>query len=333
MNVIYKTIPSHTEENVVLDRVLEIFFMIDMNKSIFSPENIILFNITEQIVEPVTYEYNRRILAVTPTQKLKPKNQYQLQLVGGEKGLKDITGRMMADTYEVEFFTKDIESIKPPLILSPTDVTVIRELATFRLEDNMDADYYDLQISESNTFQNLVWPVNGEKVYRTTDTIVTPDVAYSNGLYYARVRSIGKGETSSWSDIMRFFYDSVPIIELPQEEPMPDEVVPEPVPTTEDPVVILQQSRKVVLQANSQRQEEDQLSKLQGVFTNKEVDASTNLRVKSATPKDKSVHNNVNTFNNMIVTGNHKQIIVEFTEDIDLASISKLTAYVLSERN
>jgi hypothetical protein len=335
MNVVYKTIPVHTEENVTLDQALEIYFMIDMNKNTFRPENIILFNVTEQVVEPVDFEYNRRVLKVKSVSNLKAKNRYQLQLVGGEKGLKDITGRMMADTYELEFFTKDIESLKPPVILSPTDVSVVSKAATFELEPNLEVDYYELQISKSNTFQNLEWPTNGEKVYRTSEVSVTPDVPYATGLYYMRVRSVGfDGQISAWSDSIRFFYDGAPIIHEPEDPQMPDEIVTE---TPTEGEVVVPQARKVILQAMSQLQETNQLSKLQDVFSAKAGETLTSFTVRSATPKDKSVNNNVVTFNNMVATGNRKKIIVEFSENIDPATVNPdgkaLTAYVLSERN
>lgn len=326
MNVIYKTLPRHTEESIPLDQVLEVYFMVDINKNTFTPDSVILFNITEQIVEPVTFDYNRRVLKVQPIGKLGPNNHYQLQLIGGIKGLKDITGRSMAQTFELEFVTKDVESIKPPKILSPTDVSVVRTAATFQLEPNLDADYYELQISKSNTFHHLVWPTNGERVYRTPEVTVTPDVPYETGLYYMRVRSVGfQGEISSWSESIRYFYEGAPIIRVPEEEPMPDEEEPEE-------EVVTAQSQRVILQTRSQLKE-DQLTNLQNVFSAKAGETLTSLRVKSSSPKDKSVNNNVANFNSVLANGNQKKIVIEFTEDIDPATVSKLTAYILSERN
>lgn len=329
MNVIYKTLPRHTEENIALDQVLEIYFMVDINKNTFTLDNVILFNISEQLVEPVTFDYNRRVLKVKPVGKLGSNNHYQLQLIGGPKGIKDITGRSMAQTFELEFTTKDTESIKPPRVLSPADVSVVREAATIQLEPNKNADYYEIQISKSNTFHHLIWPTNGEKVYSTPEITVTPDIPYETGLYYMRVRSVGdKGELSSWSDAIRFFYEGAPIIRVPEEEPMPDEAIPEE--TEEETVTV--QSKRVILQTKSQPTE-DQLTKLQNVFSAKAGETLTSLRVKASSPKDKSVNNNVANFNSVLGNGNQKKIVIEFTEDIDPATVSKLTAYILSERN
>jgi hypothetical protein len=326
MNVVYKTIPRHTEENIPLDQVIEIYFMIDMNKHSMRPENIILFNLTEQVVEPVTFEYSRRVLKVHPVHKLKPTNHYQLQLVGGESGLKDITGRFMAETYEVEFCTKDVENIKPPKILSPTDLSVVREAATFELEPSLNADYYELQVSKSNTFQNLVWPTNGEKVYQTSEIRVTPDIPYETGTYYMRVRAVAlDGTASAWSPVIRFYYDGAPIIREPEEEPIPDETIPTQPESSGEETVSTQSVRKVILQSMSRlEQTPNQLSQLQKVFSAKADTTLTGLYVKSATPKDKSVNNPL---------ANMKQIVIEFTDNIDPNSVTSTTCYVLAERN
>lgn len=336
MNVIYKTSPTHTEDKVVLDKVIEIYFMIDMNKNTFKSETIILFNLTEQIVEPVSFEYVRRMLKIRPIGKLKPNNHYQLQLLGGEKGLRDITNRMMAQTYEVEFYTKSTEAIKPPKILSPTDLSMVREAAIVQLESLSDVDYYELQISKSNTFHNLVWPLNGEKVYRTPEVHVIPNIAYETGTYYLRVRSVDfEGKASWWSPVIRYHYDGAPIIITPPEEPIPTEPTPtEPTPAPTEGEIVTQSARKVVLKAMSRlKSNPDQLSKLQNIFSTKEVTTPTDLYVKSSSPKDKSVNNNVSKFNDIRENMNKRQIVIELTDVIDKGTVNSLTCYVLSERN
>lgn len=323
MKVIYKTLPQHTEKKVPLDQVIEVYFMIDINKQSMRDEHIILLNLTEQIVEPVRYEYNRRILKVTPVSKLLPNNHYQLQIVGGEKGIKDITGRMMAQTHEVEFYTKDVEGIKPPKVLSPTDLSSVREAVQFELEPSVNADYYEIQISKSNTFHNLVWPLNGEKVYQTAEVKVIPDIAYQTGQYHMRVRSVGNdGLQSSWSPTIRYYYDGAPIIKEPEEQPMPDEVEVIEEPTTGEEATV--QSGRVVLKASTHLQQPSQLQQLQNTFSAKAGESLTGLYVKSATPKDNSINNALT---------NIKTIVIEFTDDIDPASINKDTCYVLTERN
>lgn len=319
MNTIFKTIPRHTEEQVALDQQIEIHFMVDVNKSTFRSENIILFNMKEQQVEPVEFSYNRRILKVTPKQKLMANSHYQLHLLGGEKGIADITGRIMAQTYEVEFRTKDTDAIKPPVVLAPTDVSEVRGAVEFILKDVEGAAYYELQISRSNAFHNLVWPPSDEKVYRVEQTEVTPKVAYQTGLHYMRVRSVGiEGERSSWSDSIRFFFDNTPSFEEAAEEAV---------------IKVQPAVRQVFLQAASCKQPDNQLSQLQNAFSMKEEQFATRLSIKSSKPKDKSVNTLAAPFNSVMAGGNQRRIVIEFSDDIDPSSVTALTAYVLSERN
>lgn len=315
MNFIYKTIPRHTEGNIPLDGKIEMHFMIDINRQALKDEHFILLNLTEQMIEPVRYEYIRRKLDVTPLNKLKPNNHYQLQVIGGEHGIRDITGRTMPDTYEIEFYTKDVDEIKPPKILSPNDVVEVREPPVFELEPILEANYYELQISKSNTFHNLEWP-NG-KVYRITETKVIPDIPYQTGQYYARVRSIDFEEhASSWSPVIRYFYNGTPVIRVPEDPEIPTE---EP---EED--VTVESKRNIVLQPMSQVQEVSQLEKIKSAFSVKSDATITGLYAKKATPKDKSVNNKLDAIG---------QIVIEFTEDIDPATVDSKTCYLLSERN
>jgi hypothetical protein len=353
MNFIYKTIPKHTEEKVHLDQVIEIFFMIDLNQQSLREEHVILFNLTEQLVEPIQFSYNRRVLKVTPVSNLLPNNHYQFQIVGGEKGIRDITGRMMAQTYEVEFYTKDVQKIKPPTVLSPTDLTSVRESVQVELDSVVDADYYELQISKSNTFHNLVWPLDGEKVYKTSDVKLIPTIKYETGQYYLRVRSVSDdGTLSSWSSTVRYYYDGNPIIIEPEEPKMPSEEseVEKPKtdtsvseePLAEEPSVqesveeeiiteesgedVVSEPSKVILQASSRIQEnpQTQLQKLQDIFSSAEGESVSRLHIKAVSPKDGSVNNDLSKVST---------ITIEFTDNIDPESITEDTCYVLSERN
>ncbi|MEB2276909.1 Ig-like domain-containing protein [Bacillus sp. ILBB4] len=325
MNVIHKTIPRHTDENIPLDQVFEFYFMIDMNLNTIKEEHIILLNLTERKVESVRFDYNRRVLKVRPVNKLSPNNHYQIQIVGGNDGIKDIIGRQMAQTYELEFYTKDVDSIKPPKILSPTDVSAISKPATIVLESNDKVEYYEVQISQSNTFANLLWPTNDEKVYSLLNTEVTPDIAYKTGLYYLRVRSVSEtGEKSSWSQVIRYFYEGEPVIRQPDEEEVPE------LDPIEQIVESFTSAKKVILQPSTKLIDEaSQLASLQNVFLNQEINANASILVKATSPKDGSVNNTVSTFNQT----NKKQIVIEFNENIDPSTVNSSNCYVVSERN
>lgn len=311
MNFVYKTIPRHTEEDVLLDQKIKVFFMVDLNKNALKEEHIILFNMTEQKVEPVEFEYNRRILTIAPLRNLAPRSHYQLQIVGGKNGIKDITGRTMYETYEVEFFTKDIKSVKPPRILSPTDVSVVKGPVEIQIEPVEDADHYEIQISTSNTFHNVVWPKDGEIVYHTPEIKVIPDVEYENRNYYVRARTVDHTfKKSAWSPVIQFYVENQEEIIEPEEPEIPSEQTEE---------------KKVVLATNSRlHKNASQLDALQNVFSLQESNRHTRLYVKKTSVKDQSVHNSLERLN---------QIVIEFSDEIDPDSVNEETCYLLVERN
>ena len=321
MNVIYKTIPIHTAEKVALDQVIEVYFMIDINKQALRAEHFILLNMSERKVEDVEFEYNRRVLKIRPMKRLSPLTYYQLQIVGGTDGIKDITGRSMAQTYEVEFHTKDTESIKPPRVIAPTDKSIITKPVEVQLNPSQQAFYYELQISKSNTFHNVLWPVNGEKIYRMTDIKVTPDIKYETGSYYMRVRAVSEeGEASAWSSTIQFYYNGVVEIEIPKDEEVPKEEPPitEPVPEVNEEDVVLQTKSRIIDEPLTQ------LSQLQDHFVQEAITASNALSVTASSVQNKSVNNKLT---------NAKTIIIDFSEDIDPLVATNNTCYVLVERN
>lgn len=317
MNIVRRTVPRHTEENIPLDQEIHLLFMVDLNKNSISSEHVILFNITQQRTEDIHFEYYSKSLKVKSVLPLEPLNHYQLKLVGGVNGIKSITGQTMAETYELEFYTKDVASIKPPRIFAPTNVSIVKEHVTFEFEKIKEADYYEMQVSQSNTFHNIVWPLNEEKVYPMSELKVTPFIEYKTGQYYARVRSVDtEGIKSAWSSTISFYYDGNPIIEE-VEDPIPSEQVS----INKEP----EDAQTIILKASSSHSSElTQLSQLQTALSETDENNDVRLYVKSTTPKNGSVNNN---------TDKLKTIVIEFTENIDPDSVNSSTCYLLEERN
>lgn len=224
MNFVLHTTPTHLSEKVLLGTNIEVSFMFDINVSTLNEQNIILFNMTERKAESVSITYKAKLLTVKPSKDLKPNCHYQVQLVGGQSGIKDITGRTLNDTYVFEFKTHDIEKIKPPMFLFPTDLSEITGDTVFRWTEAAGAYFYELEISRSNTFDVLAWPKANERVYATE---FIPDVDYRKGQYYARIRTVNnEGFKSAYSSVIRFYYDGLD--EIPDYEQ--GEIVPASMP-------------------------------------------------------------------------------------------------------
>jgi Bacterial Ig-like domain len=256
MNFVLRTIPRHLMEGVDVDALIEVDFMIDLNRQQLKPEYLILFNVTEQKSEPVTFEYYNKRLKIKPNQDMGPLMHYQLQLIGGNEGLRDITGRYLEETYVLEFYTKDVKGIKPPVVLSPTDLSQYSSVLTITWEQVMEADHYEVQISKSNTFHNLAWPSEENNIYALS---FSPDMDFEKGQYYLRIRSISSdGIKSAYSPVITFYHSGY------------------------------QREEDLIIQARTQISETSELSTLQQHFSAQNTEPVTAIRITAAKPAPNS---------------------------------------------
>jgi len=209
MRFVLRTDPIHLASKVPLDATIQVYFMIDLQVSCIKPENIILFNLESQASEPISLDYKNKILFIKPISPLQPKQHYQVELVGGENGIKDITGGVLDSSYTFEFYTDNVSTIQPPVFKYPALYASIPELK-FQWEAVENAYFYELEISKSNTFNVLVWPLEESRIY---DTSITPAVTLEKGIqYYARIRSVNQdGIKSAYSDPIQFLYEPVAV--------------------------------------------------------------------------------------------------------------------------
>lgn len=315
MHVVFKTIPAHGAENVPLDQVIGFQLMVDIQASTINEDTVLLMNLTEQKVEPITFHYQNKRLEIAPNEPLQARMHYQVILVGGEKGLKDITGRSMPQSYELEFVTGDSLNTKIPIIMQPVDRSVMQEAFTIQLEAIDDIRFFEVQISKSNTFQNVIWPTKEHAIYRLDQTVVKPDLVYEPGAYYLRARSVNEQNISSaWSVPIRFYYEEPKIAPAPPVGELPDDPVIEEV------------TPQVIIESRSKRAPMTALSKLQEELETF-VEPSIPLWVKQTNIKDQTIHYPRDRFNQT------RQIVIEFSEDLEPTSITNESCYVLKERN
>jgi len=301
MNFVLKTSPSHTATNVPLDARLEVHFMVDMNINTLL-DNVVLFNVDDQRSEPVECEYKNRYLLIQPKSKMEPLRHYQVQLVGGNDGMMDITGRRMPASYTFEFYTADVKGIKAPILTSPTDQSVrTNKNVKFSWEAVEGAYYYELEISKSNTFDVIEWPKSRIRIFEQE---IIPDISYAAGNYYARVRSVkNDGTRSAYSDPVQFYYseDNEEIVEV--KEPKTEHGSNEPsltAPNASDPSPV---------------------ESLQQILSEQATEPSE-LNVVKMSPSPDSLH---------LAVTQVKEIVLEFDEAIDPDSLEWI--YVVSERN
>ena len=304
MRYISSTLPRHLSKDVPLDTTIEVMFMRDISLADLKEEYVILFDLDSQISIPIKFEYKRRVLTITPKIPLNPLSHYQVDIIGGEEGIKDITGQILAETYTFEFFTSDIDEIQPPNFFSPTHLSEVSSSPSFEWEYVENAEYYELQIAKTHTFQKIEWPLDDVKIYNTW---FTPELSYEKGRYYARVRSITKqGVKSAYSEPIQFYYDDT-ICSTSEQ-----------VTTQEEKINIQMKS-----QTNIEAHHKSLLDRLQHHFYTKEA-TDANLKITKTEPKHESLHLPIEGL---------KEIRIQFNEDLNKETVNKDTCYVITERN
>lgn len=153
--------------------------------------------------------YRKRVLVFTPLVPLKKQATYSLFLVGDSnlandevEGLRSIIGDAMTGVKIVRFTTKVGDLLPPPDVKRPMNNSVIRLKPVFEWAPVIGNEGYRLQVSKTNTFNVLVYPLEDETVI--TGESVEPDVVMEDGHYYWRVRTIQTDGESIWSRIMQF---------------------------------------------------------------------------------------------------------------------------------
>ncbi|SFJ62199.1 Ig-like domain-containing protein [Paenibacillus sp. UNC496MF] len=297
MNIVLRTNPVHRAEKVPVDIILEVYFKIDINVDTLSPQTIVLLNVDAQKGEPFSYEYRNKVLLIQPAAKLSPLAHYQVELVGGEEGLKDIMGRLLDQSFMMEFYTADIKDIKPPVVTAPSHLSSVANPVTFKWNAAERAYFYELEISRSNTFDVLVWPRGDSRVYGTE---VTPETALEEGSYYARIRSVNDaGTRSAYSSIIQIHVR---------------------------PPVTAQSTDTAGTGANAQ----DELDHLKDQLGGTPEQGLDTLGIASMTPADQEVNVPL-SFG--ITSSPLSEIVLEFDEDLDLSTVDSKSFYVIAQKN
>lgn len=302
MNFVSKVDPYHLSEDVSMDRKIDIFFFLDLDQGTLTPDKILLINLNEEVSEEVRFEYRNRHLTIYPLKPLKPDMHYQVQIVGGRNGVKNIIGQEMAETYVSEFYTKKIKEIQPPILVYPIDLTEVTDDIEFEWKPVVDAKYYELEVSRSNTFHNLVWPLADTPIFETK---IMPHINYEIGTYYVRIRSVNHdGKKSHYTKAVRYYYKGktqTDNINTPSPEVKED--------------IVLETKGEVIGSGGI-------IHTLQKHFLTKQASSSHQpLKIVKSTPKHKGLH---------VDAG---EIVIKFNKEIDPESVTEDSIYLIEERN
>lgn len=322
-NIVYSSHPRHLSTDIPIDTKIQVVLRIDLDAIGFKKEHVILQDVKMARIVPIDVEYRSRKIIITPLQDLEQNNHYIVEIVGGEKGIRTITNQALEESWMLEFYTGYSNELKAPVIISPTNQTISKEKVTFKWEIQQDAFYYHLQISESNTFNHIIWPSMPDiNVY---DGEATPDFEYENKRYYARIKAVNfNREESAWSETVQFYIEKEEeesIIDNQFQDPAhmqkPDDETIENKQTEDKPI-----EDKPVENNPIKDTTDEELGNIQDALEN-EIEEETALLVKGIS---------INGLVNIPITS-LEQIYIEFDEPINPDSINNRTVYLVGERN
>lgn len=315
MMQIRNTTPYHTEKNVSRDRSISVRFFSDMNEDTFNRNTIMLFNTMDQRTEMIHLTYSNKILEIKPIELLQPNTHYKLMITGGELGVRDIVDIPMAESYSMEFFTKESEELKPPIIIEPIHRTIVDMPITIKMQGDKEASYIRLQLSDSHDFSKIIYPINEQLIASQGEVSLTPDIQLKEGTYYLRAASLNEeGIQTSFSTAIQFYTDGNYLEEVLTPEPPEEPIDPEEPEIPEE----------------SETPEESEEPSIEDII-NEEIPDITDeeeeeviFKVLGLKPKQDMTH---------VPITEMKTIIIRFSEDIDLKSVTSESVYVVAEKN
>jgi hypothetical protein len=307
MDFVFRSLPRNGS-TVPVDAEIEIYFLNDINIKALDTSKIFLSNLTDSVYVPINYEYDHRILKIKPTVELKSNHHYQIQLLGGPKGIQDILGNTMDLTYMSEFTTEKNKQIAAPELLTPSNDTIIHQLPSISWKPVDRADYYLVELSTSRDFHVIVWPETTEFL-KIHETSIIPDVDLAQGNYYLRVIAVdSSGKQSDYSQIIQFYYS--PVSASPNDPTLPEG--PE-----DDMSGITVQTKLTALQPKTQ------LEAIQNASDDPMIPIDA-FDIDSSVPKDQT--------NNVPLT-RLNALIINFNQNISTESVTDQSCYLVAEKN
>ncbi len=196
--------PTNLSSGVRRDITIEVWFNHDLDRTTVTSSTVLLFDLANHKVVRGTVVYAERKISFTPDQPLSPATRYQLVVLGGDGGVKDVFGVPLAQSYRLEFTTSVELEAAVPVILEPAEQSVVS--GSFVISwTHTGSDLYDVQVAKDLLFEDVYWPLAGEgyTVVYSPDRVtasVRPARAFEDGFYFVRVRA----KDGPWSEPVGF---------------------------------------------------------------------------------------------------------------------------------
>lgn len=211
---VVRSYPGNLAKEIPNNVVIKVDFNTDLDRDNIVP----YFQITDELGNRIEGQvaYNERTISFVPKRIYGSSQTVRVTIVGDDLsgkgiGIRSVLGERMRGNFSFSFTVAAVPQLPAPNLVYPRNQTVIDKQPTFRWEPVDNAEYYQIEVSKSNTMNPVLWPHNAAE-YRVYDVSedLDPQDEFEDGIYYWRVRAVnahsGPGE---WSLISIFNKDTI----------------------------------------------------------------------------------------------------------------------------
>ena len=205
--------------NYALSIPVDVEITVEFNMDIFKTSIAGSVHVSNRLGDKVDcrISYSERVLTITPRLPLPGENSYRVIINGDNdpmnpssfKGITNPLGDAMLGDYIFSFTTfSDTLSTEEIINGSPNNI-IITEQPVIQADITTKSDNViisvDVEISDSNTFDDLLW--SGTVSIESMKAGTKPNHIFADGSYYWRARAVGKLE-GRWSETFQFGIDT-----------------------------------------------------------------------------------------------------------------------------
>lgn len=227
---VVRSFPRNLDKDVDIRSSIKIEFSTDLDRD-FIEANILVHD-AKGLRIPGTFAYGSRLVTYTPDKPFSHLDTIRVTVIGDDMsgnniGIRSVLGTRMKGNYAFSFTTAASPTLQAPVLIYPTDATAIRTNPKFDWKPVDGADHYQIQVSQQNTMNPVLWPPKWEEfkvfdavaddrinlgedgTYYVLREMIDPSMTFKDGLYYWRMRAVSPdGSFGDWTELHTFYIDT-----------------------------------------------------------------------------------------------------------------------------
>jgi hypothetical protein len=210
---VIRTYPRNLAREIPAKANIVIDFSTDLDRDYIDPY-IQVFDADGKRISGVV-SYNERSVTFTPGVPFTSFATVRVLVVGDDlsgkgEGIRSVLGERMRGNFDFSFTVAQVAQLPAPELMYPADQSIIDKQPVFDWNPISGAAKYHIEVSQSNTMSPVLWPAREDAyvVYDAADPL-SPDITFSDGIYYWRMRAVSPdGTVGEWSPILQFHIDT-----------------------------------------------------------------------------------------------------------------------------